>query len=125
MRYLALIIAVMIVVPTFGQRKKKDDDGIAPAYVEGIAYALPRTGIKVYVEAIREKFEPGPYAAYARQLLGIKDARSRASVKWSVSAVKIETFSEPDPQQVDNDMGFIPATISLAHIGCLDGINTN
>ncbi|WP_319502116.1 DUF4831 family protein [uncultured Draconibacterium sp.] len=123
MRYLALIIAVMIVVPTFGQRKKKDDDGIAPAYVEGIAYALPRTGIKVHVEAIREKFEPGPYAAYAQQLLGIKDARSRASVKWSVSAVKLETFSEPDPQQVYKAMGGIAATISLAPNGCLAGIN--
>ncbi|WP_297098778.1 DUF4831 family protein [uncultured Draconibacterium sp.] len=125
MRYLALIIAVMIVVPTFGQRKKKEDEGIAPAYVEGIAYALPRTGIKVHVEAIREKFEPGPYAAYAQQLLGIKDARNRASVKWSVSAVKIETFSEPDPQQVYKAMGDIAATISLAPNGCLAGINAS
>ncbi|KJF42487.1 DUF4831 family protein [Draconibacterium sediminis] len=124
MRYLALIIAVMLVIPTFGQRKKKEDEGIAPAYVEGIAYALPRTGIKVHVEAIREKFEPGPYAAYAQQLLGIKDARNRASVKWMVSAVKIETFSEPDPQQVYKAMGDIAATISLAPNGCLAGINS-
>ncbi|WP_372653582.1 DUF4831 family protein [Draconibacterium sp.] len=124
MRYLALIIAVMIVVPTFGQRKKKEDEGIAPAYVEGIAYALPRTGIKVHVEAIREKFEPGPYAAYAQQLLGIKDARNRASEKWMVSAVKIETFSEPDPQQVYKAMGGIATTISLAPNGCLAGINS-
>lgn len=123
MRYLVFIIAVMIVVPTFGQRKKKDDDETVPAYVEGIAYALPRTGIKVHVEAIREKFEPGPYAAYAQQLLGIKDARRVASVKWSVSAVKIETFSEPDPQQVYKAMGDIAATISLAPNGCLAGIN--
>ena len=125
MRYLALIIAVLLVIPTFGQRKKKDDDGTAPAYVEGIAYALPRTGIKVHVEAIREKFEPGPYAAYAQQLLGIKNARTRASEKWLVSAVKIETFSEPDPQQVYKAMGDIAAAISLASNGCLAGINTS
>ena len=125
MRYFALIIAVLLVIPTFGQRKKKDDDGTAPAYVEGIAYALPRTGIKVHVEAIREKFEPGPYAAYAQQLLGIKNARTRASEKWLVSAVKIETFSEPDPQQVYKAMGDIAAAISLASNGCLAGINTN
>lgn len=123
MRYLALIIAVLLVIPTFGQRKKKDDDEMASAFVEGIAYALPRTGIKVHVEAVREKFEPGPYAAYAQQLLGIKDARSRASVKWSVSAVKIETFSEPDPQQVYKAMGDIASTINLAPNGCLAGIN--
>ncbi|QIA07217.1 DUF4831 family protein [Draconibacterium halophilum] len=124
MRYLVLIIAVLLVIPTFGQRKKRDDDEVIPAYVEGIAYALPRTGIKVHVEAIREKFEPGPYAAYAEQLLGIKDARTGASVKWSVSAVSIETFSEPDPQQVYKAMGGVAATISLAPNGCLAGINT-
>lgn len=124
MRYLALMIAVLLVIPTFGQRKKKEDVEVGPSYEEGIAYTLPRTGIKVHVEAIREKFEPGPYAAYAEHLLGIKAARNTASVKWSVSAVKIETFSEPDPQQVYKAMGNIASMISLAPNGCLTGINT-
>lgn len=125
MRYLALIIAVMIVVPTFGQRKKKDDGEIVPTYTEGIAYALPRTGIKVHVEAIREKFEPGPYAAYAKHLLGINDARTSPSVKWSVTAVQIATFSEPDPDQVHKAMDNVASTISLAPNGCLAGINSS
>ncbi|WP_340114534.1 DUF4831 family protein [Maribellus mangrovi] len=126
MRYLALIIAVMLVIPTYGQRKKKDDEeGLTPAYVEGIAYALPRTGIKVHVEAIREKFEPGPYAAYAEQLLGIKDAKTRPEVKWSISQMKIETFAEPDPEQVYKAMGEGAFTINLAANGCLAGINSS
>ncbi len=126
MKYLALIIAMLIVVPGFGQRKKKDDEeGLVPAYVEGVVYALPRTGIKVHVEAVREKFEPGPYAAFAEQLLGIKDARTRPSVKWSVSEIELETFSEPDPQQVYKALGEGAFTISLAPNGVLAGINTS
>ena len=124
MKYLVFIIALLIVNPSFGQRKKKDDEeGMVPAYVEGVVYVLPRTGIKVHVEAVREKFEPGPYAAYAEQLLGIKDAGRQPSVKWSVSSLKIETFSEPDPQQVYKALGEGAFNISLAPNGVLAGIN--
>lgn len=126
MKYLALIIALWIVIPTYGQRKKKDDDeGAIPAFVEGITYALPRTGVRVYVEAVREQFEPGPYAAYAEQLLGISDAKTQPSVKWMLSNVKIATFAEPDPEQVHKAMGDAAFRISLAANGCLAGINTS
>uniref|UniRef100_UPI003217BA72 DUF4831 family protein n=1 Tax=uncultured Draconibacterium sp. TaxID=1573823 RepID=UPI003217BA72 len=126
MRYLVAIICLMLVIPSYGQRKKKDDEvTIAPAYVEGIAYALPRTGIKVHVKAVREVFEPGPYAAYAEQLLGIRNAKTRSSVTWSISEVGIETFSEPDPEQVYKAMGDGAFMLNLAPNGCLAGINAN
>ncbi|MFV0593198.1 MAG: DUF4831 family protein [Draconibacterium sp.] len=125
MKYLALIIGLLIVLPSHGQRKKKEDEtGVTPYYVEGIAYALPRTGIKIHVEAIREKFEPGPYAAYAEQLLGIKDAQTRSSVKWVISDVKLSTFSEPDPEQVHKALGDGALLLGLAPNGCIAGINT-
>lgn len=125
MKNFALIIALLIVIPSFGQRKKKDDEMVlTPAYVEGITYSLPRTGIKVYVEAIREKFEPGPYAAYAGQLLGIRDVKTRPSINWSVDEVEIITFSEPDPEQVYKAMGDAAFRISLTANGCLAGINS-
>lgn len=124
-KYLMLVLALLIVIPSFGQKKKKEDEeGVTPYYVEGIAYALPRTGIKLHIEAIREKFEPGPYAAYAEQLLGIKDAQTRPSTKWTISEVKIKTFSEPDPDQVHKALGEGAFLISLAANGCIAGINT-
>lgn len=125
LKYLVVVICVMIVLPGYGQRKKKDDEeGIVPTYVEGITYALPRTGVKVYVEAIREKFEPGPYAAYAEQLLGIKNAKTRPSTKWSLTDVQLSTFSEPDPEQIHKAMGDAAFRISLAANGCLAGVNS-
>ncbi len=99
MKYLAIIIGLILVIPVFGQRKKNDDQVVVePTYVEGITYALPRTGLRVYVRAIKETFEPGPYAGYAEQLLGLQNVKTTAESKWSVTEVRIETFSEPDPR---------------------------
>ncbi len=123
MRYLAILIAIMLVVPVYGQRKKKDDETGTPAFTEGVVYALPRTGIKVYVKTLKETFVPGPYAAYADQLLGIKDAQTQASVKWNITDVNIETTAEPDPDQVHKALGEGAFLISLTPDGCLAGIN--
>lgn len=117
-------LITMIVVPAFGQRRNKDDEEVIRVYTEGIAYALPRTGIRIYVKATRESFQPGPFAAYAEQLLGIKDAKNKASVKWSIEDVKMKTFSEPDPNQVYKAMGEAASLVNLTPEGCLAGINT-
>ncbi|WP_321371398.1 DUF4831 family protein [uncultured Draconibacterium sp.] len=124
MRYLIVIIAVLLVIPTFGQRKKKDDEvGVVPTYVEGIPYTLPRTGIKIHVKAVCEKFVPGPYAAYAEQLLGIKNAKTRATSNWTITDVEMGTFAEPDPEQVHKAWGEVAALLNLTPNGCLAGIN--
>ncbi len=125
MRVLLLfILAITIAVPSMGQRKKKEDDATAPAFVEGVIYALPRTGIRIQVKAVKEDFVPGPYAAYAEQLLGINDAKNSASVTWKIEDVAIQTFSEPDPDQVYKAMGEVASLVSLTPDGCLAGINT-
>ena len=123
MKYLVLLIALMIAIPGHAQRNKKDEEIATPAFVEGVAYALPRTVVRVNVEAIREKFEPGPYAAYAEQLLGIKNAKTRPYSKWTITNLAIETSSEPDPEQVYKAMGNGAFDVSLASNGCLAGIN--
>lgn len=125
MRLLLFILAITIAVPSFGQRKKKDDDTVAPAFMEGIAYTLPRTGIRVHVRAVKETFIPGPYAAYAEQLLGITDAKNKAEVNWEIEDVAIETFSEPDPDQAYKALGDAAFLVDLTPQGCLAGINAN
>ncbi|MEZ5103321.1 MAG: DUF4831 family protein [Draconibacterium sp.] len=124
MRYLAIVICIMLILPVYGQKKKKDEETGVPAFMEGVVYALPRTGIKVYVNAVKETFVPGPYAGYADQLLGIKDAKTSPSVKWYITDVKIETTSEPDPAQVHKALGEGAYLVSLTPDGCIVGINT-
>lgn len=124
MKYLAIIIGLIIVFPVFGQRKKKEDEiVVVPTYVEGITYSLPRTGLRVYVKAIKETFVPGPYAGYAEQLLGIKNVKKRRESKWKISEVRIESFSEPDPEQIFKAMGEASSMLNLTSDGRIMGIN--
>jgi hypothetical protein len=123
MRKLIFILAVVFTLPAVGQRKKADTD-VVPVVVEGITYSLPRTGFSIKVEAVKETFEPGPYAAYAGQLLGIGDAKNRPYVKWSISQINFDTFSEPDPEQVFKSMGTGAFMVNLTASGCLAGVNT-
>ena len=127
MKYLAIIIAVLFVIPVYGQRKKKEDETVVatPVYVEGVVYSLPRTVIRVNVTAMKETFQPGPYCDYAEQMLGIKDVRKKVETKWIIDDINIETYSEPDPDQVHKAMGEAASLLNLAENGCLAGINTS
>ena len=122
MKYLVLIIGILMIMPVYGQRKGKDDVAV-PAFTEGVVYSLPRTGVRVYVKAVKETFQPGPYAAYAEQMLGIKNVRTKAAVNWVVDDVKIEVFSEPDPEQAHKALGNGANLVSLSADGCIAGIN--
>lgn len=124
MKTLIFILVILLAMPAFGQRRSRGDEEITPSYVEGIIYALPRTGLKMKVKAVKETFEPGPYAAYADQLLGITNVNNRASERWSIESVEMETFAEPDPEQVYKALGFAGYLVSLTADGCLAGINS-
>jgi hypothetical protein len=123
MRKLIFILAVVLAVPAAGQRKKPDT-GTIPVITEGITYALPRTGLSIQVEAVKETFEPGPYASFANQLLGIPDAKNRPSVKWTITHMQFDTFTEPDPEQVFKAMGAGAVLVDLTASGCLAGVNS-
>lgn len=124
MRNLIIIMAVMLAVPAFGQRKRGSDSDAAPAFTEGITYALPRTGVRIHVEAIKETFEPGPYARYASQLLGLNEVQTEAAVRWKIRDVQFEAFSEPDPAHVYKAMGDAAFLLDLTASGVLAGVNS-
>jgi hypothetical protein len=124
MRTLIFIVAIALAMPVLGQRRGKSDEGTVPTFQEGITYALPRTGLRIKVKAVKETFEPGPYAAYAEQLLGISDAKNRASVNWFIDDVEMETFAEPDPEQVRKAIGNAAFLVDLTAEGIIAGINS-
>ena len=124
MRTIIFILAIMLTIPVSGQRRGRADEGTVPAFQEGIAYALPRTGLRIKVKAVKETFMPGPYAAYAEQLLGITDARNRTSVNWYIEDMEMETFAEPDPDQVRKALGNAAFLVNLTAEGILTGVNS-
>lgn len=65
----------------------------------GLIYALPKTVLRVEVEATQTEFKPGPYASYASKYLGISNVPKKDSIAWFISDVQISTYPEPDPNQ--------------------------
>jgi len=125
MKILTIVLAILLTMPVFGQRRSRGDEIAAPSFQEGITYALPRTGLRLKVKAVKETFEPGPYASFAEQLLGITDAKNRASVNWFLDEVNMETFAEPDPNQVYKAMGDAAFLVNQTAEGILAGINSD
>ena len=119
-----LIIALLLFgTGTFAAEKdnKKTTSTLTPT--EGIVYSLPRTGLRIRVTATQEKYFHGPYFQYAEAFLGIKGAPSQDYERWTITDIKIETFSEADPDHVYKAMGDAAAMVNLTESGVLAGIN--
>ncbi|MCL3781654.1 DUF4831 family protein [Prolixibacteraceae bacterium JC049] len=103
--------------------RKKDQDEV-PTPTEGVAYALPRTGIQADIQVKCQKFIPGPYHQFAERFLGISNVPGAAKTEWSIIGVQFDTFSEPDPARVYKAMGQFGAMLSLTENGIISGLNT-
>lgn len=62
-------------------------------------YFLPRNTLKVNIQLQKEVFIPGPYADYALKLLGINGVQKIRTEHHSIKNVKIDEFTEADPDQ--------------------------
>lgn len=71
--------------------------GYEPELVEeSLIYALPHTGLKVTVTYQKDVFVPGPYADYARRLLGIEDVRKTRNTEYSMTDATVDAVTEVD-----------------------------
>jgi hypothetical protein len=104
--------------------KKKEVPGSSSGPAEGIVYSLPQTGIRVHIKATRERFVNGPFCNYASKMLGIDNAPTTSSDRWNMDEMSLETFSQPDPDQVHKAMGQAAQLVSLTESGILAGVNT-
>jgi len=129
MKQILMILGIMLFTASLyalpKDDKKKPEEGTdISAYPEGIAYSLPRTGIKIRVVAEKETRVAGPYAQYAQKYLGIENTSSSNSEKWEIKSIDIETFAEPDPEQVHKAIGASASLLSLTSSGIIAGINS-
>ena len=124
MKILAVFAALLFMLPATAQKRGKTETPELPAITQGISYSLPRTGIRVVVSATQTSFVPGPYAPYAEQLLGIRDAKTQAQTTWEITDVKLESFAEPDPEATFKVTGSGAAFLQLTPAGILAGINS-
>jgi hypothetical protein len=93
---------------------------------EGFHYFLPRTVISVDVTVTQTYHQPGPFAAYAERFLGLENVISSSSVDHSLAGISINSFAEPDPDQL-YFVAFSPGDeanfITLSEAGMLLSVN--
>ena len=85
-----ILLAVLAALPLAAQEYSGTDP------VGTVSYALPRTVLRLEVEAEQEIFFAGPYARYAAKYLGI-DARESDATTTRIVSVKVTTLTEADP----------------------------
>ncbi len=124
MKFSIFSLILLLFTVSFVSAQKKSS-GTVPTPVEGVVYALPQTGIRIHVKATRERFVHGPFQPYAQKMLGIENAPSADADRWNMDEMKIEVFSEPDPEQVHKAMGASAQLVSLTESGILAGINVD
>jgi hypothetical protein len=123
MKIFAMLIAIVLFLPATAQKRTRTEGPVMPVITEGIIYSLPRTGIRVIIQARQTTFVPGPYAAFADQLLGIRDVKMQPNTLWEIEDVKFETYAEPDPSHAYKATGGA-AFLQLTSSGILTGINS-
>jgi len=119
-----LIMFLFLVSTTLVSAQRKKDDETVVVSTEGVIYSLPRTGIRINVQAKQEKFFHGPYFQYAEAMLGLKNAPSADFESWTITDIQIETFCEADPDQVYKSSGVGASMLNLTESGILAGINS-
>lgn len=126
MKIFVMLFAIVLFLPATAQKRTKTEVPVIPLITEGIIYSLPRTGIRVIIQARQTTFVPGPYAAFADQLLGIRDVKMQPHTLWEIEDVRFETYAEPDPLHTYKATGgavFMQITSSgvLAGISSVNG----
>ncbi len=66
---------------------------------KGIIFCLPKTSVDVEIIVEKKIYAKGPYAEFARELLGTNDVVSENNAKYSIKEIIISTHPEPDPDQ--------------------------
>ena len=86
--------ALLLAIPAKAQLIPKDNGAIKGTVV----YSLPVTSITFQVDAVREEFIAGPYAAYAKKYMG-SDARTANEVSYFLKSIKLVPYLEADPTE--------------------------
>lgn len=99
-----LILGLTTLILLFSACAKKPMSTVVPAdeasalSPKGLVYSLPKTSLKVKVEAQFTSFVPGPYARFAQKYLGLSGISTSPSSTWAITKVNVETKNHADLQ---------------------------
>ncbi|QZE13614.1 DUF4831 family protein [Halosquirtibacter laminarini] len=120
-KILALLMFCNLLVMAAPDRKKGEE--VKVPYQNGPVYALPATGIRVYVDAVYEEFIPGPYQKYAEELLQITNTKKKSFASWKIKTIRFGSFVTADAAEYHQVKSENMTHLSVNSYGIIKGIN--
>ena len=65
-----------------------------------LVYGLPLTVLDIEVDVEKRIEKQGPYSKFANDLLGIKDIINQDKEIWSITGIRVNSYSELDPAEL-------------------------
>jgi hypothetical protein len=91
-----------------------------PLPVNSVIYSLPRTVVRVQVEAVKTNWKKGPYYDFREKLLNISEGIENDQSEWALSGVDIHEYYESDPSQyyvIESDAPFVSNILQMTQAG--------
>jgi hypothetical protein len=122
--FLLLASSVYSAYPKDDKKKVEPEDGVLvePQMPEGIVYALPRTGLMIHVGVQKTSYTPGPYSMYSQKYMGYANVRTSKEVKWMITSLEVESFSEADPNALFKAMDIVASQLAQLNSGVIAGV---
>lgn len=95
---------------------------------EGVTYYLPKTLIKIKVNATLENYAPGEFSKYAERYLRLEGIDTEAHSEWKMNNIQVGVTGIPDPNKIFTiklkERTAAPL-VALTDDGILQAINTS
>ncbi len=125
----ATILLALLTAGTSLWAKDKETITITPINQEAdaingnIIYSLPKTMLRIKVEAEVTIRKAGPYYRYSNKFLNLDNVITEDSKTWHIKHVSIESYGTPDKNRTYIISGTQLPAIKLTNNGILEGIN--
>lgn len=119
-----LAMAMLAIAPAKAQTEV--ESFVPGSTLEGVNYFLPRTALRLVVEAEKTVVRPGEMHKYAFKYLRLNDVPTAETTVWRIKSVRVQPYGVPDTKKAFNikvKSKTIAPLVSLTRDGILLAIN--
>lgn len=127
--FFALLTPVLLCICGMNVKAQTETEPFVPgSTLEGVCYYLPRTALRVVVQAEKTVTRPGDFAKYAFKYLRLQDVPDQVSTVWTIKSVELQPYGVPDKNKaytIHLKSKTVAPLVGLSRDGILLSINTD
>ncbi len=122
-----LSLSLCLMVPCIGLWAQTEVSTYQPGVtIDGVTYFLPRTALRITVEAEKTVVTPGELNKYAFRYLRLENVPTEPKTTWTLKSITVEPYGKPDKKKAYSialKSHTIAPMVSLTKDGILLSIN--